>query len=342
MLPVHDEHGMLAGFTGRASPRSGPDVPKYLNSPETVTYRKGDLLFGLHRARSDLAQGAVPVIAEGPFDAIAITIADPGRHAGLAPCGTALTSRQAAVLATATDLAGTGILTAFDDDTAGRKAAARAYDILRPLTGRLQSALLAGRDPAEILQHDGPAALRIILREQVQPLSAVIIDTRIGAWERRLRDPDGPLLAMRDAATLISGLLPPGSAGQIRQVTRDRELATTDDLLRPVEAPELTEIARILPADAPYQVMRVAGRLGFESSDVLAEVANAVTRNARSPKDGSRALRHDADRRHPAPAARLAGSGFPYPPLAPRAGARPAASRSAAPASSVYRARRHR
>ena len=344
MLPVHDEHGTLAGFTGRASPRSGPGVPKYLNSPETATYRKGDLLFGLHRARRDLARGAVPVIAEGPFDAIAITIADPGRDAGLAPCGTALTGRQAAALATAADLPRTGILVAFDDDLAGRKAAARAYGILRPLTGKLQSALLAGKDPAEILQHDGPAALRTVLREQVRPLSAVIIDTRIGTWERRLRDPDGPLLAMRDVATLIGGLLPPGSAGQIRQVTGDRELTTTDDLLRPVEAPELPEIARILPADAAYQVMRVADRLGFGLSDVLAEVANSITRHTRSPKDGSPALRDDADRRQApaAAAARLAGSSFPRPPPAPQVATRPAAPRPAAPASRVHRARQRR
>ena len=172
----------------------------------------------------------------------------------------------------------------------------------------------------------------------------MIIDTRIGTWERRLRDPDGPLLAMRDVATLIGGLLPPGSAGQIRQVTGDRELTTTDDLLRPVEAPELPKIARILPADAPYQVMRVADRLGFGLSDVLAEVANSITRHARSPKDGSRALRDDADRRQApaAAAARLAGSSFPRPPPAPQVATRPAAPRPAAPASRVHRARQRR
>ena len=93
MLPVLDEHGTPAGFIGRAWPGSRPEVPKYLNSPETTTYRKGDLLFGLHQARGALAHGAVPVIVEGPFDAIAITIADPSQHVGLAPCGTALTRR---------------------------------------------------------------------------------------------------------------------------------------------------------------------------------------------------------------------------------------------------------
>ena len=107
MLPVHDEHGNIAGFLGRARPGTAPEVPKYLNSPETSSYQKGSLLFGLHQARDLLARGATPVIVEGPFDAIAVTMADPGRHAGLAPCGTALTSKQAALLAQAADLGST-------------------------------------------------------------------------------------------------------------------------------------------------------------------------------------------------------------------------------------------
>jgi len=85
MLPVHDERGNIAGFLGRARPGTGPQIPKYLNSPETSSYRKGSLLFGLHQARDLLARGATPVIVEGPFDAIAVTVADPGRHVGLAP-----------------------------------------------------------------------------------------------------------------------------------------------------------------------------------------------------------------------------------------------------------------
>jgi hypothetical protein len=108
MLPVHDAAGLLAGFTGRANPGAGPDTPKYLNSPQTATYKKSHLLFGLSQARPALARGAVPVIVEGAFDAIAISIADPGRHAGLAPCGTALTCEQAAQLSQAADLPRTG------------------------------------------------------------------------------------------------------------------------------------------------------------------------------------------------------------------------------------------
>ena len=265
-------------------PGNPPEVPKYLNSPETGSYQKGSLLFGLHQARDLLARGATPVIVEGPFDAIAVTVADPGRHAGLAPCGTALTSKQAAILAQAADLGSTGVLVAFDDDQAGRKAAVRAYDILRTVSGRLQSAVLSGKDPAEILQAQRPGGSADGSPGPGAPLSAVVIDAHLAPWERRLQDPEGPLLAMRSTATVIAGLLPAGSAEAIRQITGNRELATVDEQMRPVANPELPEIARVLPADAAYQTMRVAERLGFtDYSDVLAEVANAVTRDAARP-----------------------------------------------------------
>ena len=127
MLAIRDERGMIAGFIGRAHPKAGPAVPKYLNSPETAAYTKGDLLFGLHEARERLARGAVPVIVEGPFDAIAVTAADPERYAGLAPCGTALTGRQVTALGRAIDLGQTGVLVALDGDRAGREAAIKAY-----------------------------------------------------------------------------------------------------------------------------------------------------------------------------------------------------------------------
>jgi DNA primase len=306
MLPVHDENGRLAGFMGRARPGAGPAIPRYLNGPATSTYQKGDLLFGLHHAQAHLARGATPVITEGPFDAIAVTLADPRHYAGLAPCGTALTSRQAAALSRAAGLRHTGVLVAFDDDPAGRKAAVRAYGILRAISDRLQTVTLSGKDPAEVLETEGAAALQTILQDRVRPLSAVVIDAHLGPWESRLRDPAGPLLAMRSTATLIAGLLPPETARAIRQITGDKELLTLDEHLRPVANPQLPEIARALTADTICQLMRTAERLGFaDYSDVLAEVANAVTRNAARP----RGVRHDA-------APQLAGESFPDPPSA--------------------------
>ena len=302
MLPVHDEHGNLAGFIGRARPGTDRNVPKYLNGPATIAYQKGDLLFGLHHARGHLARGAVPVIVEGPFDAIAVTLADPDQYAGLAPCGTALTSRQAAALSRAADLHQAGVLIAFDDDPAGRKAAVRAYDILRPISICLQSVTLSGKDPAEILQTEGPVPLRTMLRECVRPLSAIVIDAHIDPWERRLHDPEGPLLAMRSTATLIASLLPPEAAEAIRQITQNKELLTFDERLHPVTNPQLPEIARALPADTTYQIIRAAERLGFtDYSDALIEVANAVTRKTARPKVSNHT-----------PAPRLARDDFPH------------------------------
>jgi DNA primase len=323
MLPVRDEQGNLAGFIGRARPGTGPGAPKYLNGPATSTYQKGDLLFGLHQGRGHLARGATPVIVEGPFDAIAVTLADPGHVAGLAPCGTALTSRQAAALGRAADLRRTGVLVAFDDDTAGRKAAVRAYDILRAISHRLQSVTLSGKDPAEILEAEGATALRAILRDHAEPLSAVVIDAHIDPWERRLRDPDGPLLAMRSVAAVIAGQLSLETAEAMRQITQNKELHTLDEYMRPVANAELPEIARVLPADTAYQITRAAERLGFtDYSDVLAEVANAVTREAACPEG----VPHDT-------APQLAGIGFPHPALTNQFSAGPGAVRLGRPGS---------
>lgn len=307
MLPVSDEHGDLAGFIGRARPGAGPGVPKYLNTPQTAAYRKGELLFGLRQTRRNLAAGATPVVVEGPFDAIAVSLADPARYAGLAPCGTALTGQQAALLKR-TASPDTRIMVAFDDDLAGRKAAVRAYGILRDVSSRLQSVMLVGRDPAQILQEAGTQALRATLGTQLQPLSVVVIDAAITPWEHRLHETDGPLLAMRSAATIIAGLLPAGTAAAIRHITAGKELATIDDEMRPVALPELPEIAATLSADTAYQIARVASRLGIENySDVLAEVANAVNREAARPKRAA----HDR-------APWQAASSFPRPPVTER------------------------
>jgi len=320
MLAIRDEHGAIAGFIGRAHPQAGPAVPKYLNSPETSTYTKGDLLFGLHEARGQLARGAMPVIVEGPFDAIAVTTADPSRFAGLAPCGTALTGRQVTALGRVADLRQTGVLVALDGDRAGREAAIRAYSVLHEITGKITAVILpAGRDPAEILQADGPGALRIVLERRTQPLARVVIDAHLDAWAHQLDHPEGRLHAMRSAASLIASLLPPANAEQIVQATGGQHLATLDDDLHPVESPELSVVARTLPASAACQIACVADRLEREYSEVIAEVANAVSKKLVYPKQAAACgYRNDVSRRQIARAdtspARLVMNGFPAQP----------------------------
>jgi DNA primase len=321
MLPVDDEHDRIAGFIGRVHPdRDSDDVARYLNSPESAVFDKGSLLFGLSQGRAALARGAVPVVVEGPFDALAVTLADPARHVGLAACGTALTEQHAELLSRAADLPRTGVLACFDADKAGRKAAVRAYGLLRPHTPNLQAARLNAKDPAAIFAQDGTAALRAILREQREPLSARLIDARIGQFEKYLDHTEGIYRAMHSTAALIAELLPGQAAKRVSQLTGGRKLVLVDDLAYPVEIPELPRIAAALPAETAYQVVRAAVTLGFDATEVMAEVANTVTRDARPPKGRALARHGTRERARPVPGpepARLAGASFPLQPLAP-------------------------
>ena len=204
-MPIKDGHGRIVAFIGRAADRAGPAVPKYLNSPSTPLYRKGDVLFGLWEARAALSAGAVPVIAEGPLDAIAIAIAGNGRYAPVALCGTVLTARQVALLGDACGLRATGALVAFDADGSGHRAAVRAYHVLSPI--RTATVVLPqGHDPAQILTDHGPAVLCALLRHRRRPLADLVVDAEIGVWSGRLRFAEGQVGALRAAAVAIAGM----------------------------------------------------------------------------------------------------------------------------------------
>ena len=154
-FPVRDPGGQrVVGFLGRALVEA-EDTPRYLNSPATALYRKGEVLYGLgaEPARQALAGGARPVLVEGPLDAIAVTCAGGGRYAGVAPCGTALTAAQVAVLDThAGPLADRGVIAAFDHDPGGRQARAARL----PAAGRHRG-LAHHRHPA---RRSGPRGRR--------------------------------------------------------------------------------------------------------------------------------------------------------------------------------------
>jgi DNA primase len=221
MLPIYGRDGVIAGFIGRAPGQAGPGVPKYLNSPATSLYRKRETLFGLWEARDLLARGARPVIAEGPFDALAVTIAGAGRFAGVAPCGTALTGEQIAALAEGCDLRAAGVLVAFDPDPAGRKAAVTAYHLLTPHTDVMAAAVLpGGTDPAKIMADRGATALAYVLTQNTCPLADLVIDAEVDSWSRWLGYAEGQINALRAAAPLIAAMPPAHVARQVARLAR--------------------------------------------------------------------------------------------------------------------------
>jgi DNA primase len=159
MFPIADLRGRVIAFGGRALEKDQP--AKYLNSPETPLFHKGDNLYNLAPARLATHNGSPLVVVEGYVDVIAMVGA--GFPGSVAPLGTALTENQLALL---WKMADEPIL-CFDGDKAGQKAAWRAADLALPhlLPGKsLRFALLPeGQDPDDLARSGGRAAIEEVI-----------------------------------------------------------------------------------------------------------------------------------------------------------------------------------
>src|SRR4051812_31063318 len=159
MFPIADLRGRVIAFGGRALEK---DVPaKYLNSPETPLFHKGDNLYNLATARAATHNGAPLVVVEGYVDVIAMV--GVGFAGSVAPLGTALTENQLALLWKMVDEP----ILCFDGDKAGQKAAWRAADLALPhlKPGKsLRFALLPeGQDPDDLARSGGRVAIEEVI-----------------------------------------------------------------------------------------------------------------------------------------------------------------------------------
>ena len=178
IFPIRDPRGRVIAFGGRALSK---DVPaKYLNSPETPLFHKGNVLYNLDKARGPAHEKGQIIADEGYVDVIAMPRA--GLPQAVAPLGTALTEDQLRILWKQT----AEPILCFDGDNAGLKAAYRALDLALPLLEpghSLRFALLPeGQDPDDLLKAQGPEAVRAVV-EGAQPLSDVL-------WQRALAQND--------------------------------------------------------------------------------------------------------------------------------------------------------
>jgi DNA primase len=174
MFPITDLRGRVIAFGGRALEK---DVPaKYMNSPETPLFHKGDNLYNHAPARQAAHDGSPLIVVEGYIDVIAMVTA--GYPATVAPLGTALTENQLGLL---WKMADEPIL-CFDGDKAGHKAAWRAADLALPQlkSGKsLRFALLPeGQDPDDLARTGGRAAIEDVMAA-ARALSDVI-------WSREI------------------------------------------------------------------------------------------------------------------------------------------------------------
>jgi DNA primase len=305
MLPVRSGDGTVIAFIGRAPDQVPTGVPKYLNSPQTSLYDKSKTLFGLWEAREALTAGAQPVIVEGPLDAIAVTTAGHGQFAGVAPCGTALTTPHAHALSRTAGLPAAGILVAFDPDPPGRRAAVRAYHPLSQITTETSAVTLPPRhDPAQILASHGPEALATILATRTHPLADLVTDTELDQWTRWLDHPQGQLSALRATAPLIAAMPPAHVARQVARLSHRLSLdyptvtnavtSALPDLIASTDRPG-TLSRNLRGGTAPPHTHSSHSRAGTpaQTSDDTGEQAAAQPRPPSRPASQSHAAGHE-------------------------------------------------
>ncbi|MEM7499594.1 MAG: DNA primase [Pseudomonadota bacterium] len=193
MFPIRDQRGRAIAFGGRAL--SANAQAKYLNSPETPLFSKGRTLFNIREGRAAAGKAGAVIVAEGYMDVIALVAA--GFEHAVAPLGTAVTEEQLALLWRMADEP----VIALDGDAAGLRAANRLVDLALPHLAPAKSLRFClmpeGRDPDDMIRHEGPAGMAAALEASV-PLVEMLwrrevaqgpVDTpeRRAGFDQRLR-----------------------------------------------------------------------------------------------------------------------------------------------------------
>jgi len=149
MFPICNDVGEVIAFSGRVL-KTDAEGAKYINSPETPLFRKGNVLFGLNKTKRGLIEADCAIVCEGQLDLI--TLFEAGITNVVAPQGTAFTESQARVLKRFVN----EVVLCFDADAAGKKAAERSLDAL------LQNDLIVrvaemppGEDPDSLVRRKG-------------------------------------------------------------------------------------------------------------------------------------------------------------------------------------------
>jgi DNA primase len=225
VFPVHDLSGNAVAFGARLLEGEGP---KYLNTRETDVYRKGHVLYNLHRAKGDVTKAGRAFVVEGYTDVIALHQA--GIPTAVATCGTALGEGHFRVLSR---FARHAVL-CFDADEAGARAAERAHGLFEQFGLEVGVLILPeGKDPADFVTAQGAAAFAH-LADGAAPLVEFML-------VRSMRDiplgtPEGKARAVREALPVVSRL--------------------KDPVLRSQYAGRLADLAGVSPTDVTLELER--------------------------------------------------------------------------------------
>ncbi|MDB5729463.1 MAG: primase [Noviherbaspirillum sp.] len=232
MFPIRNPKGQVIGFGGRVL--DGGE-PKYLNSPETPLFQKGNELYGLFEARQAIREAGYVLVTEGYMDVVAL--AQLGFPQAVATLGTACTPVHVQKLLRQTD----SVIFSFDGDAAGRRAARRALDACVPHATDNKTLkflfLPQEHDPDTYIRELGTEAFEQQVRDAM-PLSQFLINEAAG--ESDLNTPEGRAKVLFEAKPLLQAMPPSGLRLQvvrsIAQLTRTTpaEVEALFELAQPV------------------------------------------------------------------------------------------------------------
>ncbi|WP_426236887.1 DNA primase [Pseudomonas sp. TWP3-2] len=235
MFPIRDSRGRIIAFGGRVL---GDDKPKYLNSPETPVFHKGQELYGLYEARKNNRNLDEIIVVEGYMDVIAL--AQQGLRNAVATLGTATSEEHLKRLFRVVP----NVLFCFDGDQAGRNAAWRALEATLPSLqdGRRARFLFLpeGEDPDTLVRSEGTDAFRARINQHAQPLADYFFQQLTEEADPR------SLEGKAHMATLAAPLIDKVPGANLRILMRQRLTEITG-----LSSETVSQLAQSAPQHAP-------------------------------------------------------------------------------------------
>ncbi|MEE4104097.1 DNA primase [Pseudomonas viridiflava] len=235
MFPIRDSRGRVIAFGGRVL---GDDKPKYLNSPETPVFHKGQELYGLFEARKHNRNLDEIIVVEGYMDVIAL--AQQGLRNAVATLGTATSEEHLKRLFRVVP----NVLFCFDGDQAGRNAAWRALEAtLSSLQDGRRARFLflpEGEDPDTLVRSEGTDAFRARINQHAQPLADYF-------FEQLTKEADPRSLEGKaHMATLAAPLIDKVPGANLKTLMRQRLTEITG-----LSGEAVSQLVQSAPSEAP-------------------------------------------------------------------------------------------
>jgi DNA primase len=236
MIPIRDENGRMVGFGARILDPN--DVPKFMNSPETLFFNKSRLLYGLDRARKPIRSANQAVIVEGYLDVIALHQA--GFENVVSPMGTSITEDQLRLLKKFTR----SFVLALDPDAAGQKAVLRGLEAARQTLDRQDE---IGFNVRGLLHHE--ARLQADLRVATMPDELdpdEIVQRNPQEWKKLIENAQPIVVHVMGALAVGRNL----DDARVKSDIATQVLPLIEDLPNPVERDSYRQqLARFLKVD---------------------------------------------------------------------------------------------